>query len=533
VLTIDFGSSDGGASAAVTDEGSAKEKREEVSRQAGRGGIAVAGAKIYFILAGLVQQFALPRVLGLDGYGALSSALSAAGITYNPIVTTSIQGVSRAVAGAPPDKAPIVLRRVLMLHFAVAFFGALALFLVSPLIGDALTAPHVVPGLQILSLVLLFYGAYAPLIGALNGQRRFVWQAGFDVLAATLRTVALVAGAYFFARNGDRLAGVEGASWGFVASAAAVLVAALAVVGIGKAGSSPGTGRAHAAFISRLLLGQVLLNLLLQADLNLLRRFSADAAKVAGLPVTAADSLVGAYRATQLFSFLPYQLLIAITFVLFPMLASAKRDADHEGVARYVRNGLRIALVLAGAMISVTSGLAGPLLRLVFGAEAAALGDGALEVLSLGFGAFAIFGLLSAILNGLGREGASVGVTFVAFALVVGVSFLTVRGAPFSSDLLVKTAVATSAGIVLATGWAAYLVWKTAGALIPLASLLRTMGSVAVAVAVGRMLPIDKPLLVVPAAALVGVVYLALMILSRELGKADLAMVSQVFKKRA
>jgi stage V sporulation protein B len=518
----------------VTDGGSASAtKSEDVSRQAGRGGIAVAGAKIYFILAGLIQQFALPRVLGLDGYGALSSALSVAGIAYNPVVTMSIQGVSRAVAGAPAGTVPVVLRRVLVLHVAVAVAGALGLFALSPAIGGWLGAPHVVPGLQVLSLVMLLYGSYAPLIGALNGQRRFVFQAGFDVLAATLRTGSLIAGAYVFTRGGDRLAGVEGASWGFVASAAGVLVVALAVVGVGRSGSAPGTARAHFTFIRRLLLGQVLLNLLLQADLNLLRRFASDAARQAGLPATAADALVGTYRATQLFSFLPYQLLIAVTFVLFPMLASAKRDADHESVARYVENGLRIALVLAGAMVSVTSGLSGPLLHLVFGAEAAARGAAALEVLSLGFGAFAIFGLLSAVLNGLGRERASMWVTFAAFALVVGVCFLTVRGAPFSDDLLVSTALATSAGIVLATACAAYLVKKTAGALVPFRTLLRTLISVAVAVAVGRLLPLGRPLLVVPAAALVGLVYLGGLVVSRELGRADLALLSRVLKKRA
>ena len=66
----------------------------DVTRAAGRGGLAVAFAKIYFILVGLVQQIALPRLLGLDGYGALASVLSIAGITYNPVTTTSIQSVT-------------------------------------------------------------------------------------------------------------------------------------------------------------------------------------------------------------------------------------------------------------------------------------------------------------------------------------------------------------------------------------------------------------------------------------------------------
>src|SRR5689334_12818806 len=74
------------------------------SAAVGRGGLAITFAKAYFILQGLVQQVLLPRVLGLDGYGALSSVLSAASITYNPIVTTSIQGVSRAVAQTSGDE---------------------------------------------------------------------------------------------------------------------------------------------------------------------------------------------------------------------------------------------------------------------------------------------------------------------------------------------------------------------------------------------------------------------------------------------
>ncbi|HTA89702.1 MAG TPA: hypothetical protein VK745_09015, partial [Polyangiaceae bacterium] len=60
----------------------------DTARAAGRGGLAVAFAKIYFIVVGLVQQIALPRLLGLDGYGALASVLSIAGITYNPVTTT-------------------------------------------------------------------------------------------------------------------------------------------------------------------------------------------------------------------------------------------------------------------------------------------------------------------------------------------------------------------------------------------------------------------------------------------------------------
>ena len=79
---------------------------QETTRKAGRGGLALAAGKIYFIFLGLIQQIVLQRVLGLDGYGGLSTVLSLASITYNPIVSSSIQGVSRAVAQSPDEERP-------------------------------------------------------------------------------------------------------------------------------------------------------------------------------------------------------------------------------------------------------------------------------------------------------------------------------------------------------------------------------------------------------------------------------------------
>ncbi len=67
------------------------------------------------------------------------------------------------------------------------------------------------------------YGLYTPLVGALNGQRRFLNQAVLDVIAATLRTVGLIVGSWWFVRNFAHLggseadiAGMNGASFGFL-----------------------------------------------------------------------------------------------------------------------------------------------------------------------------------------------------------------------------------------------------------------------------------------------------------------------------
>jgi stage V sporulation protein B len=512
---------------------SAAAPSQDMARTAGRGGLAVAFAKVYFIVTGLVPQVVLPKLIGLDGYGALGTALSFTTIWYNSITSTSIQGVSRAVAQAPGAE-PAALSRTLRLHVALATAIAVLLFVFAPAMTRVMGAPHVTGAIRILCGVVFVYGLYTPLVGALNGRRRFVHQAGLDILAATLRPLGLIAGAFALSRaHASHFAGVEGAAWGFVIAALSVLGVALAIVGVGRTGPGGPIVREHFWFIAPLFLGQLVLNVLLQADSLLLRTFAGEVAAAQGLSPRAVDPYVGAYRAAQLFAFLPYQLLIAVTFVLFPMLASARKSGGRDDVRRYVATGLRLALVIAGAMVSVTSGLAEPLIRLVFGAQATALGARALTVLAVGFGVFAIFGILTAVLNSLGYERASAIVTGLAAALVAVACFFWVRQTPLSDELLFRTATATSTGIGIATALASVLVHRAAGGLVPLKVVLRVGLATLVATLLGRLFW-GAPKLLVPALAIgVVAVYAVVLLVTRELGRDDLALVKRVLKRSA
>jgi len=502
---------------------------EDTTRSTGRGGLAVAGAKIYFILLGLVQQIALPRVLGLDGYGALSRVLSISSITYNPITTMSIQAVSRTVVQAAPEELQATIRRVLTWH---AVFGLLAAGLfagLAPLIARVAGAGHVETPLQILAIILFIYSLYTPLIGVANGQKRFVVQAGFDVASATLRTAGLVMGAYVARRMS--YGGPAGSAVGFVLSATVVLFIAGSVIGAGSTGKPSLSLRAYVGLAWPLLTGQILLNLLFQADLTLLGRFASHAALASGAPLSKADALVGAYRATQLFSFLPYQILIAITFILFPMLAGAAKQKDSAAIARYVQTGLRLSLIIVGAMVSVTLGLAPRLLELLFGPDASALGGRALSLLALGFGAFAIFGILTTVLNSLGRERQSMQVTGFAVMVVAALCFSRAHNAPLSEDMLWLTAQATSTGLAAATLIAAFLVYRAAGALVSPWSLLRTLLSLGAAALCARVLFPPGKLLTLVAAGVTPCVYLVLLVLTRELTRADLDIIRKVARR--
>jgi stage V sporulation protein B len=481
----------------------------------------VSAAKLYFILTGLVQQVALKAVLGLEGYGALSSSLAAASIVYNPLVGASIQGVSHAVATAPEAERASALRRVLTLHARVAVAMGVAFFLLAPVLGELTSAPHIVPSLRILSTVLVVYGLYAPLVGALNGQTHFGTQAALDALAATLRSVGLIGGAVWLAEpGGSATRGVEGAAIGFTLSSLVVLLVAARRVGVGRKGGAGPSSRSYLRFIGPILLGQVLLNLLFQADQLLLRRLAADAALAAGLDGAAADRLVGAYRAIQLFCFLPYQLVLSVSIVMFPLVARAHREGS-PAVADYVRQGMRIALLVTGLIVSVTCGLAGPLLELVFGADTAALGAAPMQLLALGLGNLALFGVLTAILNSIEQQRVGLIVTALAFVFVVGACLLRVRGLPFGPELLMQTAWATSVALLLATAIAMLIVLKTAKAVLAPATALRAGGAFCGALLVARLLPAVHGLGTLLASAAVAACYLSLLVVLREVGARD------------
>lgn len=503
-------------------------KSDEVARQSGRGGLAIVVAKLWFLVMGLVQNIILPRILGAGGFGDFRNAQSLASIFYNPIVTSSIQGGSRAVAQSADADAPQVVRRLVTVHSALAVFFTSVFFFGAPWVAGLIKAPQISPLLRILSAVIFAYTLYSPLVGVLNGQRRFGRQALLDIVMALLRTVGLVLGGMLVADLAQR---AQGALSGFVVSSALILVLSISMVGLGRSGTGGVSVKSHLAFMLPVWFGQIALNFLLQADVNLLRRFAGGAAEHAGLSVEAASPLVGAYAATQLYCFLPYQLLLSVTFVLFPMLATAYRDNDRAAMAVYVRTGVRLALILAGAMVSITSGLSEALLKLLFQKEYW-IAARSMQVLTLGFGVFAIFGIFSAVLNSLKRELASMLVTLAAVVLVAAACFLRVPGTPFGEELLWKTATSTSIGILLATLLAGLLVKRAAGGVVDWKSVLRVCLAVAASVTLARQLPYAGKVMTLVYAALVGVVYVVLLLVMRELGSADLANIKAVISRR-
>jgi stage V sporulation protein B len=267
----------------------------------------------------------------------------------------------------------------------------------------------------------------------------------------------------------------------------------------------------------------------------LLGSFSTDSAHAAGLvgdsAAAAADKVVAIYRACQLFSFLPYQLLFAITFILFPLLAKAHGEGDEAAVRGYVKSGIRLALLFGGAIVAVTAGLPGGVLHLAFKPEIADPAGAVLRVLALGQGAFALFGVATTVLNSTGHERTTVALNAVALGLVVGLAYVLVPGTSLD-ELPRRMAIAVACGLAGALVLGGIAVRYHLGALVELLPVVRIGAALAIAATVGAFLPPAGKLLTLVYAGVVGVVYLTVLLASRELGATDFALVKRVIGRK-
>lgn len=495
---------------------------------AGRGLLSITGAKLYFIVVGYVMQIALPRLLGSpEDFGLYASAMNVVSILNNVLIAATLQTVSKHVS-ADLEHADATLRQGLVLQLGVgAFFGG-GLFVLAPwLSGSILRDTLLVPLLRTSSIVVVSYALYAALIGALNGRQHFGKQAGLDVSYTTLRTgLTLGAAALGF--------GVVGAMTGFAAAAVSVLGIALVVVGIGKPGARIPWKR-WLAFMGPLWLYQLCLNLVLQVDLSVLKGGAAALAHDAGMSAVAAaeqaSRLAGFYRAAQTFAFVPYQLILSVTFVVFPMVSQAVSLGDDEATRRYIRAAMRFSLMVLLAVAAPIAGASAGVMRVAYpGAYLA--GADALAILSIGVVAFALFVIGSTILSGAGQPGLPAVLGLVTVGLVVGSDMLLLRMAGPGEASLRAVATGTALSMGAALVGVAIALQLRFGAFLSFASGVRLLGSGAVGFFVARVVPSTGAMLAVAALAAGGLAYVAALFVSRELSRADLEPVFAIVRRR-
>ncbi|APR99400.1 lipopolysaccharide biosynthesis protein [Pajaroellobacter abortibovis] len=491
-----------------------------------KGGIAILAAKVFFIANGFIQHISLPWLLGLAAYGAFSRILALSTIITNVIITSFTQAVSRTVASSPANE-QATLHSLARIHLLFAILGGGGFILAAPWLARLEHAPSIAHPLALMGITIAAYSLYAPLIGVLNGQISFFKQASLDILFALLRTTGMLSLGFLLTRY--RQSGAFGATAGTALAATLILPIAFASTGLKfswltnliRRPDPTHSIRSYWTLLGSLVSAYLFTNLLMQADLTLLGRFLSQSALRSGLEETAAETSanewVAIYRACQLFAFLPYQLLISMTHVLFPILARDKAHQQREAIRLHIFHGLRIGLIVCGLLTSVLAALPGHLLQAVYGSVIVSRGKSTLAILAVGQGAFALFQLNNSILTSLGHERLSSLLSFsAALCAIIGCT-LFVPQLPFGLLQLQATALIMSCSTVLTFLCSLFFVRHHASAILQMGTVVRVLIAWGSVVMIGHRFS-HLPILVLPFIALaLCILYFVLLIVLGEI----------------
>lgn len=498
--------------------------RDDV-KTAGRGLISITAAKVYFIIASYAVYLLVPRLLGSpDAFGLYSQAMTAVSMLNNVLIVSTVQTVSKMVSERE-ETVPGTVRQALGLQLVVGGVLGSGLFLLAPLIaGRALRVPELGPLLRIASVVVVSYALYAVLVGSLNGRHLFQRQASLDATFTTLRTGSILgAAALGF--------GAFGAIAGFSGAAVGILLVAVLTVGIGRGGERPWPLRRWLGFMGPLWAFHACLNGIMQIDVLVLSRSVVDLATEAGLSAAEAakeaQRLAGFYRAAQVFAFVPYQLILSMTFVIFPMVSRATSEGDSAAARTTIRAALRFSVLVLLAVASPLAGASDGVIRIAYPEEYLA-GAPALGVLVFGLVMFALFVIGATTLSGAGRPALSAILGAVALGVVVVANRLFVMGAGLGEHTLRAAALGTTLGMGVALLLVGTMVYRAFGAFLPWASVARAVAAGAAGWAVAHFIPHDTRWTALLALVAGFVAYAVALVLVRELHRRDLDAVRRV-----
>jgi len=271
------------------------------------------------------------------------------------------------------------------------------------------------------------------------------------------------------------------------------------------------------AFMSGTVAYTLLINLALSYDSLLLRRFAG--AALAGWGVRA-DMLLGAYEAVRSLALLPYQALLVVTFVIFPLVSRSTFAEDREATRAYVRQTLRYALIFGAAMAVVLGARPETLLRIFYPAGYG-VGAASLPILAAGVVALALLSIAGSIVTASGRPYVAVALVAVTLAAGTGLAFTFVPRADPGPAMLSAAAASTAAGMLVGFLVALGYLWRRFGAGLPLLSVLRVLIATALAVGVARVVPGVGIVAGVAAMALAGLVFASALLGTREFGATD------------
>ena len=492
----------------ATEEAKPRASADNIAAIAGRGTIYITASKIWFMVSGYGIAVTLTYLLTEESYGLYRIVINTVSIINAVIVTGTYQTVSKYVS-QEPEKADSIKWKALGMQVGVGGAATLAFFLLAPLTANLLNDPGLTGWLRLASLITLSYSFYSVYTGYFNGKRLFGIQAGLDITYSTLKLgfIVLLAWLGF---------GVTGSVGGFALAAASVL--AISAI-IGRGDNQKGEARAGQLFKfqSYVLLFIFVLTLLQRVDLMLIKALSS-------MDSVTASINAGHYAAAMDVANLTYQIIVSVTFVIFPLVSQSTFADDRARTQSYISNTLRYTLMVMVLTSTLFSSGAAGVLRVLY-REPYQAGGPALRTLAFGMLFFGLLFVVTTIISASGQPRISLllGVITLVLSTAFNAVLIPLHG-------LAGAATATTIAMLTGAGLGCAYLWKRFRALMPLSSIARITGCAGVIYAVSLLFRPGSKLLIIGHLIGLSLIYVIALIVTGELGRDDLSLIRKVVR---
>lgn len=493
----------------ATEESKPLASADNIATIAGRGAIYITAAKIWFIVSGYGIAVTLTYLLSAEKYGLYRVVINTVSIINAVIVTGTYQTVSKYVS-QEPEKADSIKWRALGLQAYIGGAATLGFFLLAPVIASLLNDPRLTGWLRLASLITLSYSFYSVYTGYFNGKKNFLVQSVLDITYSALKLVFIVSLAWLGF-------GVSGGVGGFALAAASVLIISAIVARGGDRKGDTQVGQLF-RFQSYLLLFTFVLTLLQRVDLILIKALSSPDA-------TIASENAGYYSAAMDVANITYQVIVSVTFVIFPLVSQSTFADDRARTQSYISNTLRYTLMIMALTATLFSSCASRVLRVIY-REAYQAGSSALRIVAFGMLFFGLLYVITTIISASGQPKTSLLLGVITLVLSAGLNALLIP--PFG---LAGAAAATTVSILVGVVLGGAYLWRRFRTLMSIASVLRIAGCAGIIYGVSLLFSPASKVLIVAQLIVLSVGYVIALIISGELGGNDLKLITRVLRR--
>jgi stage V sporulation protein B len=246
---------------------------------------------------------------------------------------------------------------------------------------------------------------------------------------------------------------------------------------------------------------------------------------LSSLDAQVASRNAGYYSSALDIANITYQIIVSVTFVIFPLISRSVFEEDRQRTQGYISNTMRYTLMMMALSATLFSSTAGGVLRVIY-PETYQSASQALRIVAFGMLFFGLLYVVTTIISASGQPRVSLLIAGVTLALSAALNALLIPAYG-----LAGAATATTISMLAASVAACAYVRKRFGSLMSILSVVRIVGCAGVVYGAALMLnPGSKVLVVVQLVAL-SLAYVVALILSGELGKRDLSLVARVARR--